>query len=167
MYPNICKYGKFPLGHPKLYVGARRPPECIDREGIMKCKVLLLGSCIIHYFHTNAILNRCFHCVLLVPKRWTKRAVTLWWRALHSRDLVSRRSSQSHRYGLWCSGCVWILGVFCYMFRQTPIQVAFLQNMLTCSWNWNRNHLAFHPGFKVRITRTGTLRTTGAQTELL
>jgi len=36
VHPYICKYGKFPVGHPKVYVGA----DCLDREGIMKCKVL-------------------------------------------------------------------------------------------------------------------------------
>jgi G:T-mismatch repair DNA endonuclease (very short patch repair protein) len=40
LYPYICKYGKFHVGHPKVYVGADCPPDCLDREGIMKCKVL-------------------------------------------------------------------------------------------------------------------------------
>jgi hypothetical protein len=37
LYPYICKYGKFPVGHPKLYVGADCPPECLDSVRIMKC----------------------------------------------------------------------------------------------------------------------------------
>jgi len=36
LYPYICKYGKFPMGHPKVYVVADCPPDCLDREGIMK-----------------------------------------------------------------------------------------------------------------------------------
>jgi hypothetical protein len=40
LYPYICKYGKIPVGHPKAYVGADCPPDCLDREGIMKYKVL-------------------------------------------------------------------------------------------------------------------------------
>jgi hypothetical protein len=40
LYPYICKYGKFPVGHPKVYVGTDCPPDCLDREGIIKCKVL-------------------------------------------------------------------------------------------------------------------------------
>ena len=40
LYPYICKYGKFPIGHPKVYVGADCPPDCLNREGIIKCKVL-------------------------------------------------------------------------------------------------------------------------------
>jgi hypothetical protein len=40
LYPYICKYGKFPVGHPEVYVGADCPPDCVDKEGIIKCKVL-------------------------------------------------------------------------------------------------------------------------------
>jgi len=40
LYSFICKYGKFPVGHPKMYVGADCPSDCLDREGIIKCKVL-------------------------------------------------------------------------------------------------------------------------------
>jgi hypothetical protein len=40
LYPYICKYGKFPAGHPEVYVGADCPPDCLAREGIIKCKVL-------------------------------------------------------------------------------------------------------------------------------
>ena len=40
LYPYICKYGKFPLGHTNVYVNADRPPNCVDRVGIIKCKVL-------------------------------------------------------------------------------------------------------------------------------
>ena len=40
LYPYICKYSKFSLGHTKVYVGADCPSDCLDREGIIKCKVL-------------------------------------------------------------------------------------------------------------------------------
>jgi len=40
LYPHICKYGNFPLDHSKVYVGADCPPDCLHREGIIKCKVL-------------------------------------------------------------------------------------------------------------------------------
>jgi hypothetical protein len=33
LYPYICKYGKFPVGHPEVYVGANCPLDCFDREG--------------------------------------------------------------------------------------------------------------------------------------
>jgi hypothetical protein len=41
LYPYICKYGKFPVGHPELDVGAECPPDCVEREGIINCKILL------------------------------------------------------------------------------------------------------------------------------
>ncbi|XP_054279031.1 uncharacterized protein LOC128997416 [Macrosteles quadrilineatus] len=41
LYPYVCKYGKYPVGHPTIYVGDR---ECRERgmevEGLLKCKVL-------------------------------------------------------------------------------------------------------------------------------
>ena len=40
LYPLICKYGKIPLGQPKVYVDADCPPDCLDRERMIKCKVL-------------------------------------------------------------------------------------------------------------------------------
>jgi len=57
LYPYICKYGKFPLGHPKVYVGAECPPDCLDREGIVKYRFCLLGNCIIRFFYTKATPN--------------------------------------------------------------------------------------------------------------
>jgi hypothetical protein len=38
--PYICKYGKFPIGQPKVYVGTDLPSDCLDRNGIIKCAVL-------------------------------------------------------------------------------------------------------------------------------
>jgi hypothetical protein len=41
LYPWVCKYGKYPVGHPTIYVGDK---ECrqrgLDVEGLLKCKVL-------------------------------------------------------------------------------------------------------------------------------
>ncbi|XP_054257051.1 uncharacterized protein LOC128982036 [Macrosteles quadrilineatus] len=41
LYPWVCKYGKYPVGHPTIYVGDK---ECRQRglnvEGLLKCKVL-------------------------------------------------------------------------------------------------------------------------------
>jgi hypothetical protein len=40
LYPYICKYGKVPTGHPKVYVGEACPSDYLNREVIIKCKVL-------------------------------------------------------------------------------------------------------------------------------
>lgn len=37
LYPYVCKYAKFPVGHPEIYFGDEIPA---DMFGIMKCKVL-------------------------------------------------------------------------------------------------------------------------------
>ena len=37
LYPYICKYGQFPLGHPKTYYGEGIPDHV---DGLMKCKVV-------------------------------------------------------------------------------------------------------------------------------
>lgn len=41
LYPYVCKYGKFPLGHPTVHVGEE---ECAKRglnvEGLLKCKIV-------------------------------------------------------------------------------------------------------------------------------
>ncbi|KAJ8909914.1 hypothetical protein NQ315_014921 [Exocentrus adspersus] len=39
LYPWVCKYGKFPIGHTKVYVGSECPsPNSV--EGVIKCKIL-------------------------------------------------------------------------------------------------------------------------------
>ena len=43
-YPYICNNGKFPLACPKVYVGKECSPDCLDREGIINCKVLPPGQ---------------------------------------------------------------------------------------------------------------------------
>jgi hypothetical protein len=40
LYPYICKNGKFPVGHPKVYMGADCPHDCLDKEAVIKCKLL-------------------------------------------------------------------------------------------------------------------------------
>ncbi|KAJ8914412.1 hypothetical protein NQ315_017506 [Exocentrus adspersus] len=40
LYPWVCKYGKFPTGHPKVYVGEECPPAINNVEGLIKCKIL-------------------------------------------------------------------------------------------------------------------------------
>jgi len=33
LYPYVCKYGKFPVGHPKVYVGASCPLTVLIGKG--------------------------------------------------------------------------------------------------------------------------------------
>ena len=52
LYPYVNKYGKYPVGHPKIIVGRAECKKVDIRkvEGIIKCSVLLLPAiCIIRY----------------------------------------------------------------------------------------------------------------------
>ncbi|KAJ8953532.1 hypothetical protein NQ317_000050 [Molorchus minor] len=41
LYPYVCKYGKFPIGHPKVYIGEECSQLSLERtDGSIKCKVL-------------------------------------------------------------------------------------------------------------------------------
>ncbi|XP_018578193.1 uncharacterized protein LOC108916427 [Anoplophora glabripennis] len=40
LYPWVCKYGKFPVGHPKVYVGEECPTDLRNVNGVVKCKIL-------------------------------------------------------------------------------------------------------------------------------
>ena len=37
LYPYVCKYGKYPVGHPEIYLGGDIPEQV---EGLMKCTIL-------------------------------------------------------------------------------------------------------------------------------
>jgi len=41
-YPYICKYFKFPIGHPVVHVGdtCKDIPACLQMEGLIKCTIL-------------------------------------------------------------------------------------------------------------------------------
>jgi len=42
LYPYICKYFKFPIGHPIIHVGdaCADIEACLKIEGLMKCKIV-------------------------------------------------------------------------------------------------------------------------------
>ena len=42
LYPYICKYGKFPVGHPVIHAGdaCRNTDAMLQKEGLVKCTVL-------------------------------------------------------------------------------------------------------------------------------
>ena len=41
-YPYICKYLKFPVGHPAIHVGeaCKDKEACLRKEGLMKCSIV-------------------------------------------------------------------------------------------------------------------------------
>ena len=42
LYPHVCKYGKFPVGHPVVDVGdaCKDIQTCLGKEGLIKCTIL-------------------------------------------------------------------------------------------------------------------------------
>ncbi|XP_018570577.2 uncharacterized protein LOC108910461 [Anoplophora glabripennis] len=41
LYPYVCKYGKFPVGHPEIYVGDNLDQLSLNNtNGVIKCKIL-------------------------------------------------------------------------------------------------------------------------------
>ena len=59
LYPYICKYSKFPIGHPMIHVGdtSKNVDACLRMEGLIKCTVVPPKD--------------LFHPVL--PYRWNKK----------------------------------------------------------------------------------------------
>jgi hypothetical protein len=57
LYHYVCNYGKFPACHPKMCEVAECLPDCLDGKGIIKYKVLLIGTFIMQFFRTKAIPN--------------------------------------------------------------------------------------------------------------
>ena len=90
MYPYICKYFKFPIGHPVIHVGdtCKNIEACLRMEGLMKCtivpprymyhpvlpfrcnKKLLICLCSTCVFEQN-VCEECTHV--------TERAITGTW----------------------------------------------------------------------------------------
>jgi len=58
------------LGHPKVYVGADCPPESLDREGIVKCKVLpprkLYHPVLLYKSNSKLMFPLCYACAYKV-----------------------------------------------------------------------------------------------------
>jgi hypothetical protein len=89
LYHYVCTYGMFPACHPKMCEVAECLPACLNWERIIKCKVLLIGTCIMQFFRTKANPNWYFHCFVHVPTRLPKTTLYIlkrshvqvehWW----------------------------------------------------------------------------------------
>jgi G:T-mismatch repair DNA endonuclease (very short patch repair protein) len=79
LYPYTCKYGKFPIAHPKC-TQVMSVHLTLAREEVIKCKDLPVGRCSIPSCHTRPTPNSCFHCVPLVLTRCTRATVHILMR---------------------------------------------------------------------------------------
>ena len=61
LYPYICKYFKFPVGHPVIQVGnaCRDIEACLRMEGLIKCLIVPPDNCTIPSFPTDVLINSC------------------------------------------------------------------------------------------------------------
>jgi len=58
-YPYVCKYSKFPVGHPTIHVGnaCRDKQAMLSKEGLIKCTVLPPRDSTIQSYRTFEITN--------------------------------------------------------------------------------------------------------------
>jgi len=75
LYPFICKYFKFPVGHPIIQVGDTCPDieACLKMEGLMKCKIVPPTTSITPSYHTDTTRNCYSACVEHVSKNTMPR----------------------------------------------------------------------------------------------
>ena len=64
LYPCICKYGKFPVGHPVIHAGdaCRDTEAMLQKEGLIKCTVLP-PTCLYHVVWPYRCNNKLLFCL--------------------------------------------------------------------------------------------------------
>ena len=68
LYPYICKYYKFPIGHPIIHVGDACKDEkaCLHLEGLIKCSIvppIKLYRPVLPYRRNKLLFCLCRPCV--------------------------------------------------------------------------------------------------------
>jgi hypothetical protein len=76
LYQFICKYFKFPIGHPIIHVGETCADieTCLKMEGLMKCKIVPPLTSITPSYHTDGTRGCYSACAARVSKNTTLRA---------------------------------------------------------------------------------------------
>ena len=70
LYPYICKYGQFPVGHPFVHVGdaCKDKEACLRKEGVIKCSIVppeRLYHIVLHFrANQKPMFSLCQTCVL-------------------------------------------------------------------------------------------------------
>ena len=134
LYTYICKNGKFPVGHPKVYVGASCPPDCLDREGIMKCKVLhprkLYHPVLPYKCNSKMMFPLCSACANTMNQGSCthsdkERCIVGTWLADEVRKAVDMGYGLVEVLNFW--------SILLHVSTKKQIQAVFFENMLTCS----------------------------------
>ena len=107
LYPYICKYGKFPVGHPEVYVGAACPLDCLDREGIMKCSVLpsrkLYNPVLPYKSNSKLMFPLCSVCADTMNQDYCTHSEK---KRVYSRNMGCGLGPQGCEDGLYCKRSV-------------------------------------------------------------
>lgn len=111
MYPYVCKYGKFPVGHPKIHVGENK---CASRglhvDGLLKCKILpptnLYHPILPVKLHERLMFLLCKTCGENLNAEdcshsVEERALTGTWTMDEIRVAVANGYKMIERYELW------------------------------------------------------------------
>ena len=107
LYPYICKYGLFPVGHPKLHWGNNIPD---DVQGLLKCRVLppptLYHPVLPCRINGKLMFPLCYTCALnsaQVPCRHSDddRAFVGTWVTLELEKAVEKGYRILNRYSAW------------------------------------------------------------------
>lgn len=111
LYPYVCKYGKFPVGHPKIHVGEN---ECASRglhvDGLLKCKILpptnLYHPILPVKLHEKLMFLLCKTCGENLNAEdcshsVEERALTGTWTMDEIRVAVDNGYKMIERYELW------------------------------------------------------------------
>jgi hypothetical protein len=69
LYPWVCKYFKFPVGHPTVHVGeeCRDIQSMLQKEGLLSVLFYLQSTCTIPYYRSAVTANYFFACVNRAP----------------------------------------------------------------------------------------------------
>ena len=83
LYPFVCKYFKFPLGHPIIHVGdaCRDTESMLQKEGLMKCCILPPRT-LYHPVLPFRCNGRLLFYVERVPLSRTRKTIALTKRSL-------------------------------------------------------------------------------------
>ena len=82
LYPSICKYIKFPIGHPLIDVGevCKDKEACLRTDGLIKCSILqperLYHPVLPFICDKKLLFCLCSSCVLEhnISEQWTHTA---------------------------------------------------------------------------------------------
>ena len=109
LYPYICKYGLFPIGHPQIFYGDDIP-ELHELQGLLKCKILppgrLFHGVLPYRLHGKLLFPLCLKCATEKSQTPCKhsddeRALTGTWVSCELTKAVEKGYIILKKYAAW------------------------------------------------------------------